>query len=192
MAEEAADLINQAMKVDNHVPSVEERLADIIQRRELERDKETEILNQASDTRRFFVDLGRALSAPTPPLDGRWKFPFGIMPLSVVSGTVQGTTDVERKEGGLAVMLRGIGGPSEPTVRLETYVFTGELTGAACEFALTIGEKSEHGAAGVLLSNKPSRSGFIVFAEDGTSASYAEVSNSKLGKIEIIRKKKSA
>ena len=188
MAEEASVLVNQAMKIENHDPAVEKCLAEIVQRRENEDAKETETLKQATDRRAFFIDMGRALSAPMPPIDGRWKFSFGEMPLSVTVGKVDGYADVRRQGAGLALWLGGIGGSFGETDKVDTYVLSGNLTGALCEFKMTIGEKREGGPAAVLLANPPSKFGFIVFASDGKSATYVELSDSKLGKTETIKK----
>jgi hypothetical protein len=174
------------MKVEDHDPAVEKCLAEIMQRREAEKEKETEILKQAADRRAFFLDMGRALSAQTPLIDGLWKFPFGEIPLSVISGRLEGAADIKRPQYTLGLMLGGIGG--RPTERVDTYVISGKLTGAVCEFKVTAGEKTDSGIVGVILANPPSKFGFILFASDGKSAIYAELSDSKLGKTEIIKK----
>jgi tetratricopeptide (TPR) repeat protein len=189
MAEEAKALIDEAMKVEYHDPAVEKCLAEIMQRREHEEATETEILKQAAERRGYFLDMGRALSAQAPPIDGRWMFPFGEMPLSVMSGEVHGSADVKRRESALAALMLGTGGMSGQTAKVDIYVLSGKLTGAVCEFQMTIGEKGEHGTPGVLLANPPSKFGFIVFASDGESATYVELSDSKLGKTEIIKKR---
>ena len=80
MAEEAKSLIDAAIAIKDHAPRVEKCLAEITQRRKHEGEKETEVLKEAAERRNFFIDMGRALSAPPPPIDGRWKFPFGGMP----------------------------------------------------------------------------------------------------------------
>jgi len=83
-------------------------------------------------------------------------------------------------------ILGGIGG--EQADRFDTYVLTGKLRGGVCEFQVTVGEKTESGAASILLGNPPSKFGFIVFASDGKSAKYVERSDSKLGKTEMIKR----
>jgi tetratricopeptide (TPR) repeat protein len=187
MAEQAKDLIDAAMKAADHVPAVEKCLADIIQRREREDEKETEILNQATDTRSFFLDMGRAMSAPVPAIDGRWRFPFGEMHLTMISGWVHGSADVTRPDSGFGFLLSGIAG--QPAKKVDTHVFSGQLTGAVWEFQVIIREKGEGGVAAMILANKPTKFGFIVFASDGRSATYVELSDSKLGKTEIINKR---
>jgi tetratricopeptide (TPR) repeat protein len=157
MAEEARALVNEAMKIENHVPAVEKCLAEIVQRRENEDAKETETLKQATERRAFFIDMGRALSAQMPLIDGLWKFPFGEMPLSAIVGRVDGYADVKRSGGGLALLLSGIGGSFGQTDKLDTYVLSGNLTGAVCEFNITIGEKRDGGPAAVILGNLPSK-----------------------------------
>jgi tetratricopeptide (TPR) repeat protein len=187
MATEAKALINEAMKPDDHVLAVETCLADIGQRRENEREKETEILKEAAETRGFFLDMGRALSDPAPAISGKWKFPFGEMQVALISGNLHGNADVKRQEMGLAqLMLAKIGEP--PTYKIDTYVLSGKLTGSACEFQLTIGEKGELGVAGLILAHSPSKFGFVVFAPDGRSAKYVERSDSKLGNVENIKR----
>ena len=189
MADDAKALINEAMKTDNHVPAVEKCLAEIVQRQESENERETEILKQAADTRSFFLDMGRALSAPTPGIDGIWKLPFAEMPLTVISGKLHGTAEVERQESGFGFLLGKVGAQLAKTV--DTYVLSGQLTGAVCEFNVTVGERGEHGIAGMLLGNRPTKFGFIVFASDVKSARYVELSDSKLGKIETVERRKS-
>ena len=55
MADEAKDLLGEAMKVQDHVPAVEKCLAEVLQRREGESEKQTEILGDAATRRGFFV-----------------------------------------------------------------------------------------------------------------------------------------
>ncbi|MFZ0979176.1 MAG: hypothetical protein WAN23_07200, partial [Candidatus Acidiferrales bacterium] len=186
MAAEAKALIGDAMRDENHVPRVEKCLAEITQRREDEEERERDILRQAVDRREFFLDMGRALSAPAPPIDGQWRFPFGKMVLSVSDGSVNGSAEVKRQEGPIVRALYGLG--AEAPVRVDTYVLSGKLTGAVCDFQVIVGEKGEGGIVGLILSNEPSKFGFIVFASDGGSAKYVELSDSKLGKTEIIKR----
>jgi hypothetical protein len=196
MAGEAKALITEAMKADNHVPGVEICLSEIIQRREHESERETELLNEAADRKTFFLDMGRALSAPVPLIEGRWKFPFGVMSLNLSSGDLYGSGDVKRQDKVSSLALIGLSGfgLDEQQPKVDTYQLCGKLTGAVCEFELRIAEKKEEAgalaAAAMVLSTPPTKFGFIVFAPDASSATYVELSDSKLGKPEIIRRRK--
>jgi tetratricopeptide (TPR) repeat protein len=187
MAQEAKALIEAAIAVKDHVPRVEKCLAEITQRREHEAEKETEVLKQAAERRSLFIDMGRALSSGAPPIDGSWKFPFGEIPLAVVSGRVEGAAELKRQRSvTVALLLGGVG--SEQPARVDTYVLSGKLRGAVCEFQVTIREKGGHASGSAILGAEPSKSGFIVFSPDGNSAKYVELSDRKLGKTKIIKR----
>lgn len=77
MADEAKALVDTAMEVQSHNSQVEACLADIVRHRGQEEKRETQLLEQATAERAFFVEMGRALLAPPPSINGIWKFPFG-------------------------------------------------------------------------------------------------------------------
>jgi hypothetical protein len=166
---------------------VEECLAEIVQRREKEQEKETALFEVANSNRNFFVNMGRALMLEAPSLAGHWKFSFGKMPLTVDSNKISGTLDVRTEESGFGMLF---GTPGEKIVRIDRYTLNGNLTGAVCEFGLTVADVSPNASLyGVsLLSRYGTKSGFILFATDGRSATYVELSDRKLGKPEELTK----
>ena len=66
--------------------------------------------------------------------------------------------------------------------RTENYTLVGTLRGSVCKFSITVTEPSQNvlGSIGIL-GERGSRSGFIAFAADGKSGTYAELANDKLG-----------
>jgi len=184
MAAEAKDLIEQALKVEHHDSRVEHCLAEIIRRREAEREKENQLTEATTMKKTFLARMGRALVTTCAPISGSWKLPFGIMPLSIVSNRV--TAVMEKKSessgyGGIAAALSGLGGEKVP--RIEKYTFEGRMTGSVCEFDLDIDSGSVLGSIG---SKK--KSGFVVFSTDGKTADYVELSNSKLESPATVKK----
>ena len=74
-----------------------------------------------------------------------------------------------------------------PRVKTVKYTLRGELTGAVCSFKLMGTEVVPESVLRLPMlasTSGSSRSGFIVFASDGKSATYVEVSGRKLGNIE--------
>ena len=187
MEQEARDLAEQAMKIENHTTKVEECLAEIIQRGEKEREKESAILEVANANRNLFVSMGQALTAAAPPFAGIWKFPFGYIPMTVDSNQVSGSVDIKTEETGLGALF---GTPSSRMVRIDRYMLHGKLTGAVCEFNLTVADVGPNASLlGTSLHPRyGTRSGFISYAPDGRSATYVELSGQKLGKPEKLTK----
>jgi hypothetical protein len=80
------------------------------------------------------------------------------------------------------------------SLRIDRYIFEGKLTGAVCDFTINVTETPQN--AGVYLSaatllaglggNK--KSGFVVFASDGRSATYVELAAGKIGKLKQATK----
>lgn len=186
MADEAKTIADRAMEADDHVPWVEKCLAEIVRRNEEETEKETALLEEASGERNLLAKMGRALVAALPALGGRWKFPFGEMPLRVVSGRLLGTAEVSTKTPLLGASLVDMGSPS--AVRTDKYTLNGKLRGSVCQFDLFREDTGEHVSLSSLMSAPKSKSGFILFEPDGKSASYIELSDDKLGKSETIFK----
>lgn len=188
MEAEAKALVEAAMKADTHDSRVEKCLAEIIQRREKETEKESELLKSAGSFRAFFVSMGRGLRSSSPHIGGQWKFPFGVMRLEVNSEVARGTANIKKEENAFGTVFLHIGEPAPP--KFDTYTFKGKLTGTVCEFELTIEDNSESASITGLpsLAGPTTKSGFVVFAEDGKAATYAEISDRKLGKLESITK----
>src|SRR6266852_1301957 len=184
MEKEARELVEEAMNIENHATRVEECLAEIVQRSEKEREKETALFEVAHSNRNFFVNMGRGLTVAAPPLAGHWKFSFGEMPLTVDSNKISGTLDVKTEESGFGALF---GTPGSKIVRIDRYTLNGNLTGAVCEFKLEVADVSPNASLGIsLLSRYGTKSGFILFAPDGRSATYVELSDRRLGKPETL------
>jgi hypothetical protein len=90
-------------------------LAEIHQRRELEKEKEVQLLEKAAASKRFLVNLGKALSTAAPPINGYWKFPFGMMPLTLDSNRIAGTVDIKKERSGFAALF---GTPGQKVFRI--------------------------------------------------------------------------
>jgi len=186
MADEAKVLLEQAMKVEVHEARVEKCLAEIHQRKEVEKEKETELLEKSAATKSFLVNLGRALSAAAPPVNGYWKFPFGKMPLTLDSNRITGTVEISKEVSGFGALF---GTPGQKIIRTDRYSLEGTMTGSVCEFELTIADVSGDLTVPIGLSSLAGpKSGFIVFAAEGQSAIYAELSGGKLGSSERLSK----
>jgi tetratricopeptide (TPR) repeat protein len=189
MTDDATALIKEAISKDPHDPRVEVCLAEISQRAEREEKKESELITTAGGEREFLVKMGTALQAPLAEVDGPWEFPFGEMTLVRESQTLGGTAEITKKEAGLGGLL--FGGPpggGEPRTRTEKYTLKGTLKGAVCKFTITITQQGSVslGTIGGILGGADSRTGFIVFADDGKSGTYAQVKDERLGDRERI------
>ena len=189
MADEAKGIVEEARKAEHHEGRVEKCSAEIVRRAEEETEKEVSLLNAVDADRKLLVKMGQALSRPLPSLNGRWKLPFGETELAVSSGHLSGATEIKTEVPRYEGALFGTGGGS--TSRTDRYTLDGTLTGALCEFNLTVedaaGPPSLTGLKS-LLGRSGNKSGFIVFEPDGKSATYTEVSNGKLGKAETLTK----
>jgi tetratricopeptide (TPR) repeat protein len=187
MAEEAKQLIDQAMRIEPHEVTVEKCLAEIKQRSKDERENEDKLLEIARAAKKFFLDVGVGLGLTIPRVDGRWEFPFGEMTLTSVPAGISGTAEIKREELPLVPLL-GMAGPAKE-VRTEKYSLEGRLTGAVCEFELTVTDISQSwGPLGSILGGPNRRSGFIIFGQDGRSATYAELAGQKIGeRKQIVR-----
>jgi len=186
MAEEAKSIIDEAMKVAAPNLRVVKCLAEITQRGEQEVEKEKEALETANTKRGFFVGMGKALAAETPLVTGRWRFPFGEMNLSVVASELTGIALIERERSSTGLIF-SIDPPSPKT---DQYTLKGQFTGAVCKFEITVAEMNPPAMALPSLWSLATgpKNGMIVFARDGKSASYVEISDRKLGKIETLAK----
>jgi len=187
MADEAKTLIDQAMQTANHDIQVEKCLSAIIERQDQEKARENALMKDAGDKRKFFVKMGHALNLATPSVTGRWRFPFGEMPLTITSDKLTGTLNVPKTESRLAALLTGVGGGSS-TPKTEAYNLEGRMKGAVCEFEIIISD-TQMGTSGMaypILAGSPKKSGFIVFEADARSATYAELAGRTLGKLEEL------
>jgi tetratricopeptide (TPR) repeat protein len=193
MADEARAILARAKEVESHDPKVDECSAEIIQRTQAESVKKDTLLATAHDKREFLAQMGQALHATTPVLEGRWIFPFGEMTLSRHGDSISGEAEIKTESssyGAFAGMLGG-GTPVPEAPKLEGYRIEGKLTGGVCEFRLTITDKTPRNPlvfAGLTGSRATSKTGFLVFEPNGKAALYAEVANQKIEKSETIRK----
>jgi hypothetical protein len=80
-----------------------------------------------------------ALSIAAPPVNGNWKFPFGKMPLTLNSGRITGTVETKKEVSGFGALFAA---PGEKITRTDRYSLEGTMTGAVCEFELTIADAS--------------------------------------------------
>ena len=192
MGDEAKTVIQDAIKIEGHDSRAEKCLAEITQRSEDEKSKETELLATASATKDFLVGMGRALRDESPTVIGTWKFPFGEMTLVGTVGEVNGTADIKTEQPGFGFLLHQAG--DAPIVKTHRHSLKGKLNGRVFSFKLNV---SDIGAgnplavntfASLLGSAGVTRQGFIVFAAKENSATYVEVAEQKLGKIETIIK----
>ncbi len=190
MGDEANEVVQDAIKIDHHEARVEKCLAEIIQRSEDEKSKETELLATASASRDFLIGMGHALREKAPLVSGTWRFPFGEMVLVGTVDEVTGTADIKTEQSGWGTLLQLAGDP--PIVKTHRHSLKGKLSGSVCSFKMNV---SEIGAENLLAVNTfarllgsggVTRSGFIVFDARENYATYVEVAEQKLGKIEAI------
>jgi tetratricopeptide (TPR) repeat protein len=195
IADDAQVMIQKAMTVESHPRRVEKCLAAIIERTEDEEAKEKELLHSARKKRDFLVQMGRASYAPTPALQGRWRFPFGEMILMLNGQTVSGEVEVKTEQSaysGFFNFSSDVGSTETKIERIESYSIQGTFTGAVCQFNLTVTDNtlralpamnalsSLYGTAGT------SKSGFFMFEADGMTGLYAELTDQKLGEPQPI------
>jgi hypothetical protein len=119
MADEARNLVDEAMQIADHDARVEKCLNAIVEKREQEKEQETRLLESARGNRSFLMNMGQALSFAVPDVNGRWKFPFGEMSLTMVLNVVRGALDVSRTQDGFTALLTGFGGGSS-AVKIDT------------------------------------------------------------------------
>jgi hypothetical protein len=116
------------------------------------------------------------------------------MSISLASGRIVGSAETKKEESGFGQWLAS---PTSPkSVTTETYTLSGKMTGACCEFELSVTRETEPNlvirplsslSSLSILSPGPKR-GIIVFDSDGQSATYVELSDGKLGKPDTIRR----
>ena len=90
-ADEAAQLLRQALEREPSKLTVAKALAAVEVHREKESESEQTLLRAAANHREFLVNLGSALlDTGMPNLDGTWEFPIGAIELRVSGRDVSG------------------------------------------------------------------------------------------------------
>lgn len=182
MADEARTLVQEAMRAEQHEAKVEECLSDIRQRTVNEETKESDLLKTAGAEKDFFVSMGTALQRALTDVDGPWEFPFGEMILTCKGSKLSGTATISKDQLAdtwVALIASPLAGSAKKEPKIEKYALDGTIKGAVCKFSMTVTEPG-HYPFGLMLGGSDTRSGFIVFAADGKSASYSEIKDSKL------------
>jgi tetratricopeptide (TPR) repeat protein len=193
IADEARVLVEEAMSNEQHEARVEECLAEIAQRTDNERTKQAELLGTAGSKKDFLVSMGSALQRLVTDVDGLWRFPFGEMTLARQDEELSGTATISRDESlsTLASLALGLqAGPTEyKGTRIEKYTLDGTFKGAVCKFSMTVSEEGQRGLRGIgMMGGRSMRTGFIVFAADCKSGTYAELTDDKLGsRVKIVK-----
>lgn len=189
MADEARDLMEAAMRSEQHEANVEQCLSEIRQRIEHEETKESELLEGTKVEKDFFVSMGTALRRVLTGIDGAWQFPFGKMTLAYKETRLSGNATITSEESlGFAALL-GLASADTPKkqTKIENYVLDGSMNGAVCKFSMAVTQPGQY-LLGSILGGPGTRSGFIVFAADAKSATYAELTDDKLKSPERIVK----
>ena len=196
MADEAQDIITKAMAIEKHEARVETCLAAIIERTQEEETKAEELLTTVAGERKTYVQIGIGLRrTPDKSIDGTWEFSFGPMPLSVSGGVVRGKAERRVQETSFGSSLGALAGAAigggEKNERIERYSLTGTLTGSVCKFEMQVDPGPSSSAFTLLAGTGGTRkeSGFIVFNEDGITATYAELKDSELKKARTMFKR---
>jgi tetratricopeptide (TPR) repeat protein len=196
IADEAKALVEKAMSSEQHEARVEECLAQIPLRTDNEETKRSELLSAAGSKKDFLASMGMALQRPVADVDGPWRFPFGEMILARQDAELTGTATVSRDEGLLSLASLVVASPLEPSeqggTRIERYLLSGIFKGAVCKFSITVSEPGQRGLRGIgMLGGRSTRTGFIIFAADGKSGTYAELADDKLGsRVKIVKTQK--
>jgi len=192
MADEANKLVQEAMLKEQHEPRVEECLAEIPKRTQNEETKQSDLQKTASDQKDLFVSMGAALQRVLADVDGPWEFPFGEMTLERNGSKLSGTATITRADhfNALAALLASspLAASTKKDTKIENYTLDGTIKGAVCKFSMTVTEPVQH-PFGSIMGGQGTRTGFIVFATDGKSATYAELTNNKFKAPERIAKK---
>lgn len=190
MADEATALLQGALDKEDCVPEVSNCLGAVGERRVEEIKTQNSKLEEARKHREFLIPFGRGyLSVETPPLEGRWKFPFAEMVFKFAPGELKGfgetTTEIQDS---LYSALYALGAPKEPSpkrIKIERFQFSGGVVGRTCKFVIekhTLPPKGPgYPVLGSLLGevDSPTTEGLIVFAEDGQSAEVVELKEKK-------------
>ncbi len=192
MADEARTVIGKAMQIEGHEDRVEKCLAEITQRRQDEKKKESDLLASATENRKVLVLVGKAFHEPAPPVDGVWKFSFGEIALALKGGVIAGSAKIRSMESSLRALL---GDAPVQREEIKEHIFSGKLTGSVCRFTLTSTDITDNNTISAnafsgLFFGKPSTTtaGFLVFGPKGTSAAYIELKDGRLGKPQRISK----
>ena len=104
------------------------------------------------------------------------------MTLAYKDSKLSGAATISRAEpsnfyGALLASPLAVTGKKE--TKIENYKLDGTIKGAVCKFSMTVTEPGQY-SFGAILGGRGTRSGFIVFAADGKSATYTEIEDSKL------------
>ena len=192
MRNEAKLLLEKALEVPDHDQRVEEALADIGKRRQEEEGKLQSLSDVALYQRDFLALMGDGLlSAATPPVEGNWQFPSVELHITVADGLVRRAGRSEVEEKGLGRLLLGLSSlrtEAGPEKRIEDYALRGTLRGRVCTFKLTIESRGASGHLSAIDRSPITKSGHIVFEQDGLSATISEVEDDKLKKPYLITK----
>jgi hypothetical protein len=136
-----------------------------------------------SEAKAFFVSMGTALQRPLTDVGGVWVFPFGEMTLACKGSKLSGTATISRDETpGFyeALVASPVASSLKKEKKIEDYKLDGTIKGAVGKFSMTVTEPGQH-LLGSMRGGQLTRSGFIAFAVDGKSATYAEIADNKLG-----------
>jgi tetratricopeptide (TPR) repeat protein len=164
--DEAQALLTVAMSKPRHHENVTHALADIENRKRAESEKLGEFIKAANKQRDFLRIMGEAYLDVNPgtEIDGAWLFPVGeitLTQLSPESAEGEGTNLI--RGGGIASIL----GSSPVADTQEKFTLKAHVQGRVLEFRLHI----RRSITGGYSPSTETRSGYLVFAKDGTSAS---------------------
>lgn len=181
LSDEAITLLKEAQTKENCVPDVSRTLAAVYEKTQQNSQEQENVIAQAEQHRDFLLPFATGFLSPIATnLPGRWSFPSGELELqlnwSELSGSREDRTSVHSPLSSL------LGTAPKSIIRIAKFQFSGTVSGRTCKFKLEITRTEE--PSGWSLLGTPSDSkieGYILFAEDGSSA---EVTELKAGKPE--------
>jgi hypothetical protein len=136
--EEASQLCNQAIKIENCDPQVGAAIARIKEVRQNEEEKEQKILEGTKLKRMFFVEYAHACTKNRlTSISGIWEGPECRLDVVVKDGKFEAPGSYE-KQGfgiGLAAALSGIPGPyKESQKKIFEVIYSGEIIGHGIKY----------------------------------------------------------
>ncbi|MBZ5672277.1 MAG: tetratricopeptide repeat protein [Acidobacteriia bacterium] len=139
MVDEAVKTLQEAQNKKGCDPQVTRCLATVYERQKKETEEELSKLGTAKEQQAFLVSFGRPfLSDDSPPLEGKWEFPFGIISLQFTSGKVLGEAVVQEPAVVGLKGLCGLGTPQTADRKFERVSFSGDLHARTCKYRMSI------------------------------------------------------
>jgi Flp pilus assembly protein TadD len=191
LTDEAISLLNVAQSKENCVQEVAHTVAKVYERIDENNREQEKMLAGAGEFRDFILSFGEGLLSQTlANLEGRWKFPTVRIDLKCADSELKGVREKSSQIDASMTLSALLGsGERKYVKRIETFEFTGSMSGRTCKFKLARSRRDEPGYLTFADSSSDSTiEGYILFAQDGQSGRVAQLKNGEPEKYYNISK----